>query len=198
MRIGCVRRGRAGAERAGLGVFCSLLSMSACGASPPPTASTASAASTAASSAPSQAEPTIEPGSERDADVEPSLAVVGEQLSYAGRAVGGLGEAQRSRTLARARGKLDAAKKYWALEHPSAFPTTLPIELNAQQRVLLLRQLLDLATDAEFAKVELTVVAKSGNRRLSLTLSSPEGQSPRKPKLLHVSVAPKNRYLLTW
>ncbi|HET7538816.1 MAG TPA: hypothetical protein VFK05_03065 [Polyangiaceae bacterium] len=183
-----------------------LLGMCACAAAPrpevrppPPETSPAPAPSAVASDGASRAELPIEPGSERDADVEPSLAVAGEQLSYGGSAVGGVGEAELARTRARVRGKLDAARKYWPTKHQSAFPTTLPIELSEHHRVLLLRELLQLATTAEFVAVELDVQAKGSRQRVNLMLRSPDSQGSRRVrKELHVSVAPRDQYLLTW
>jgi len=178
----------------------------ACAASRPkaaePAPSQTSPAKTTSAAAPdalSQTELPIEPGSERDAEVEPSIAVVGEQLSYGGSPVGSVDAAQLRRTLARLRGKLDAAKKYWASKHQRAFPATLPIALSEQQRVLLLRELLMVATAAEFVNVELSVQSQGRAQLVNLSLRSPEWQDSRtKQKRLHVSVAPKDQYLLTW
>jgi hypothetical protein len=138
-------------------------------------------------------------GSALDADVDPSISVVGEDVAYAGTPVGRAGEAQWPGTLARLRGKLDAARKHWSLKHQSAFPTTLSIQLREEQRVRVLKELLRLATAAEFSKVELRVQSQSTTQLIQLNLRSPEWQdSPRMTKRLHVKVSPKSRYLLTW
>jgi hypothetical protein len=97
------------------------------------------------------------------------------------------------------RGKLDAARKHWATKHQSPFPTALPLELGEHQRVLLLRQLLTVATDAGFDSAELRVQSKDGSQLVRLKLCSLDCQDDwLKRKLLHVSAAPKNQYLLTW
>jgi hypothetical protein len=177
-----------------------LFAACACGAASPPVAQTSAAATTtAAASSGNQAEPPIEAGSERDAQVEPAITVVGEELSYAGRPVGGVSAAQLTRTLATVQAKLAAAKKYWGTQHQSPFPTTLAIELSEQQRALLLKELLKIASTADFADVELSVTSKGRSEHVRFTLRSPEWQdSPRITKRLHVTVAPPNRYLLAW
>lgn len=180
------------------GLSCLLLAACGCAASPAPAAKPAPAQTSPATGSATSELP-IELGSERDAEAEPSIAVVGDALSYAGSPVGGVGEAQLARTLAVLRAKLDAAKKYWPLEQPSAFPTTLSIELGERQRVFLLKELLSLATAAGFTHAELRVGSQASSPRVSLTLRSPEWQdSPSMTKRLHVTVAPKSRYLLTW
>jgi hypothetical protein len=184
---------------------CLLFTTCACGAPPPPAAnpaartSFAAATSAIASGGPADTEPPIELGSERDADLAPSITAVGEELSYTESSLGAVGAAQLTRTMTRLGAKLDAAKKYWALEHQSPFPTTLPIELGGQHRALLLKELLSVATAAEFANVELSVQSNGNRERVSLTLRSPEWQDmPRMTKRLHVTVAPGSRYLLAW